>query len=73
MAERIGNAVVYMIVAVMGIIGGTGIPHTWEGWMGLVVTAITAFWGKFSSEQTLVAANRKPWPDEVRKIEAAKQ
>lgn len=72
MAQRLIAAIMYGAVAVGTVLQANGIPQTAEGWIGLAVTFIVAFWGKFSSEQTFLAANRIVWSAEQRKVEGGK-
>jgi hypothetical protein len=58
MSQRIVNAAIYTVVAVMAAFQATGMPQTPEAWAGLAVLAVTTFWGKFSTSTRLVAANR---------------
>lgn len=66
MTNRILMAVVYGIGAILVVLQTQGVPSTVEGWIGIVVSFIVAAWGKFSSEQTLIAANRKIWTESQR-------
>ena len=70
MAQRIIVSLVYALAAVAATIQGAGIPQTPEAWIGLAVTMVVTFWGKFSSNTTVIAANRAPWTDAQRKQEA---
>ena len=70
MVQRIIVALVYALAAVAATIQGTGIPETPEAWIGLAVTLVVTFWGKFSSSTTIIAPNRAAWTDQQRKQEA---
>lgn len=70
--ERIANAVVYMLIAIGGVLEASGVPKGMEGWIGMAVVAITAFWGKYSTSTRLMGPDRVVWPQEVRKVEAGK-
>jgi len=70
MAQRIIVSLLYAVGAIAAVVQGTGVPTTPEAWVGLVVAFVTTFWGKFSSSQTIIAANRTAWTDEQRKAEA---
>lgn len=70
MAQRIIVSLTYAVAAVAAAIQGTGIPQTTEAWIGLVITFIVTFWGKFSSSTTVFAMNRAAWTPEQRKKEA---
>jgi len=69
-AQRIIVSLLYAVGAVAAMLQGTGIPATPEAWIGLALSFVTTFWAKFSSNQTIVAANRPAWTDEQRKQEA---
>lgn len=61
MGDRIFNAVLFGVAAVVGALQASGLPQQPEQWLGLVVVFLTAAWGKFSSNQTLIAPNRPVW------------
>jgi hypothetical protein len=44
----------------------SGIPSDSQGWLGLGLVFLTAAYGKFSSNTTLVSPNRPQWTDEQR-------
>lgn len=69
MTQRILTALAYAVVAVVAALQ-TGLPTTTEGWIGMVVLAVTTFWGKFSSNTTLIAPSRAAWTEQERKQEA---
>lgn len=71
MGQRILAAVVFGFTAVLSALGASGIPQTQQGWLGLLGVFMTAFWGKFSSNQTLLAPNREVWSVDQR--DAAKK
>lgn len=58
MTQRILTALTYTVVALVAAFQATGVPATTEAWIGLAVLALTTFWGKFSSNTTVVSANR---------------
>jgi hypothetical protein len=58
MSQRILNAAIYTVVAVLAAFQATGLPQTTEAWVGLAVLAVTTFWGKFSTSTRLVFPNR---------------
>jgi len=58
MLPRVMVALVYGIGLVATQITTVGIPTTVEGWIGLVVTLVVGFWGKFSSNTTVVSPLR---------------
>lgn len=70
MAQRIVVALAYAISVGMATWQATGTPETPEQWGGFVVAVIIAFWGKFSSNTTVVAPNRAAWTEQERKAEA---
>jgi len=66
-AQRIIVALVYAIGVVSAAYQATTPPISVEGWVGLGISFVVAFWGKFSSSQTVVAMNRTVWTDTQRK------
>lgn len=66
MAQRIIVALMYAISVGMAAWQASGTPQTPEAWGGLAVAVIVAFWGKFSSSQTIIAVNRPPWTEAER-------
>ena len=72
MAQRIIVALMYAVGIVVAAFQAQGVPSTPEGWIGLVVAFIGAFWAKFSSSTTVIAMNRTAWTPEVRKVELDK-
>ncbi len=70
MAQRIIVSLIYAVGIVFAAFQATGVPQTPEAWVGLVIAFITGFWGKFSSNTTVIAANRAPWTEAQRKQEA---
>ncbi len=72
MTQRIIVALMYAAGIVIASLQATGVPHTPEAWIGLVIAFIVGFWGKFSSSQTVVAMNRPVWSPEQRQAEADK-
>lgn len=70
MTQRIIVSLAYALSAMGAAFQASGIPTTPEGWIGLVMAGIVAFWGKFSSSTTVIAPNRAPWTEEERKKEA---
>lgn len=56
---RILTALLYAIGVGVAAYQATVPPITVEGWIGLGIAVLVAFWGKFSSNTTVVAANRK--------------
>lgn len=70
MAQRIVVSLVYAISAMAAVHQAGGMPQTPEAWMALVMAGVIAFWGKFSSNTTVVAPNRAAWTPEERKQEA---
>ncbi len=71
MQARLIAALIYGATGVLSALGVSGIPHDQAGWVALIGVFITAFWGKFSSSQTLLAPNRPEWSDEQRAANAA--
>ncbi len=71
MQQRLVAAVIFGLSAVLAAIGVSGLPHDETGWTSLVAVFATAFWGKFSSNQTLIFPNRPQWTDEQRAAQAA--
>jgi len=72
MAQRIIVSLLYAVGIVVAAFQAQGIPSTPEGWIGLVVAFIGAFWAKFSSSTTIIAPNRAVWTPDVRKVELDK-
>ena len=70
MAQRVIVSLAYALSAIMAAYQAGGMPSTPEQWAALVMAGVIAFWGKFSSSTTVVAANRAPWTDAERKQEA---
>jgi hypothetical protein len=58
MAQRIIVALLYALAGLGAVIQTSGLPHTPEAWIGIVVAFGVAFWGKFSSSTTVVSPNR---------------
>ena len=70
MAQRVIVSLVYAISAMAAAFQAGGTPQTIEAWMALVMAGVIAFWGKFSSNTTVVAPNRAAWTEQERKQEA---
>lgn len=66
MTQRLVAALIYGLTAALSALGAAGIPQSSQGWMAILGVFITAFWGKFSSNTTIVAANRAEWTPEER-------
>jgi hypothetical protein len=73
MAQRVIVSLAYAVSAMVAAFQATGMPQTPEAWAGLVMAGVIAFWAKFSSNQTVLAANRPAWTEEQRKQEALDQ
>lgn len=73
MTQRILVSLAYAFSAMMATYQAGGMPQTPEAWMALVMAGVIAFWGKFSSSTTIVAANRAPWTEAERKQDALDQ
>jgi hypothetical protein len=73
MAQRVLVSLVYAISAMVAAFQAGGMPSTPEQWAALVMAGVIAFWGKFSSNTTIVAANRAAWTPEERKQDALDQ
>ena len=73
MAQRIIVSLVYAISAIVAAFQTGGMPQTPEAWIALVMAGVIAFWGKFSSNTTIMAANRAPWTEAERKKDALDQ
>lgn len=58
MPQRILVALAYAVSAIMAAYQATGAPTTVEGWIGLAVAGVVAFWGKFSSSTTVLSPAR---------------
>ena len=58
MATRIIVALLYAVGLVGTQLATIGTPTTVEAWIGLVVTFLVGFWGKFSSSTTVISPNR---------------
>lgn len=56
---RVITAVIYAITAGVAAYQAAAQPITTEGWIGLGIAVIVAFWGKFSTSTSVVAANRE--------------
>lgn len=65
--QRIVVALMYAVSAIVAAFQATGVPQTVEAWVGLLMAGVVAFWGKYSSNTTLVAADRAPWSEAERK------
>lgn len=59
---RVVTALMYAVGVGVAAFQATTPPITVEGWIGLAIAFVVAFWGKFSSNTTVVAANRKGEP-----------
>jgi hypothetical protein len=70
--RRIVVALTYAVGISVAAFQAAATPITVEGWIGLGVTFVGAFWAKYSSEQTVLAANRVVWSAEQRKVEGEK-
>lgn len=66
MAYRLLNTFLFFIGAVAAAVQLSGMPHTPEAWGAVIIPALMAAYGKFSSNQTFIAPNRPTWTDEQR-------
>jgi cytochrome b len=66
--QRIIVALGYALSALVATLTATGTPANTEAWIGLVIAAVVAFWGKYSSSTTVFAANRAPWTEAQRAL-----
>lgn len=66
MGQRLLTSLIFGLTAALSALGASGIPATPEAWMSILGVFITAFWGKFSSNSTVLAPNRKEWTAEER-------
>ena len=55
---RVITALLYAVGVAVAAYQATVPPISVEGWVGLAVAFVVAFWGKFSSASSVVAANR---------------
>lgn len=66
MKQRIVSSVIFGLAAVLSALQVSGLPTDSKGWLALGGVFIAAAWGKFSSNQTLLAPNRDVWTEEKR-------
>jgi hypothetical protein len=66
MKQRLIASVLFGLGGLISALQVNGLPHTPEGWIGLAGVFVAAAWGKFSSNTTLVGADRKVWTSEER-------
>jgi hypothetical protein len=67
MKQRLVASALFGAAAVIAALQ-INVPNTKQGWVGLAVVFISAAWGKFSSNQTLVAPNRPVWTETQREL-----
>jgi hypothetical protein len=70
MQQRLLNAALFGISAVVASFQVNGLPTTREGWLGVAGVFVVAAWGKFSSSTTFLAPDRAVWTAERRTVEA---
>jgi hypothetical protein len=68
MQQRIITSALYGAAAVIAALQ-VGIPSDKQGWLGIAVVFASAAWGKYSSNQTIVAPDRAVWSPEQRREE----
>jgi hypothetical protein len=73
MTQRILIALMYAVGIVIAAFEAQGIPTTVEGWIGLVIAFVGAFWAKFATYTRPFAMNRAVWTPEKRATEADKR
>lgn len=57
MGQRIVTSIVFGLGAAYAVVQASGWPHDVNGWVAVAGAFVVAFWGKFSSSRTIVAAN----------------
>lgn len=62
---RILNSLLFGVGSLLAALQA-GTPQTTEAWISLVIAALIAAYGKFSSNQTFIAPDRPVWTDEQR-------
>ena len=66
MFKRILTAAGYALAITYGSVQASGLPQSADGWIILAGVFGGAFWAKFSSNTTIIAANRAPWTEAER-------
>ena len=66
MKQRLTATVLFGLAAVIAAVKVNGLPSTNEGWIALAGTFVVAAWGKFSSNTTMIGADREEWTPEKR-------
>lgn len=73
MQQRIIVAIAFGASAALASLQVNGPPTTREGWIGVLLAAVVAAWGKYSSSSTVIAADREVWSPERRLIETGRR
>lgn len=66
MKQRLLVSLLFGLGALVSALQVNGFPQMPEGWLGLAGVFVAAAWGKFSSNQTIVAPDREVWTPEKR-------
>jgi len=69
MQQRILVALGFGLSAVVASLQVNGLPSTRDGWVGVGIVFVVAAWGKYSSNTTIISADRAVWPPERRTVE----
>lgn len=68
---RVVNALVYAVIVGLGAVVTAGkIPEDIVSWCGLALAVVTAGWGKYTQDSSLLSANRTPWTEQERSEKA---
>jgi hypothetical protein len=70
--QRAVVAAGYAVGITATAVAAGGVPTDQEKWLALLGVFVWAFWAKFSSSQTVIAANRPEWTPEQRAANAGK-
>lgn len=66
--ERVINAIIYALVAGLGVIVAGGLPGDAQSWAGLALAVLTSGWGKYTTNTELVwPPDRKQWSEDERR------
>jgi len=69
MKQRLIASALFGASAVLAALQVSGLPQDQQGWIALAGVFFAAAYGKFSSNQTVVAPNRPVWTDEHREAQ----
>ena len=67
MKERLFNATMFGLATTAVQLGAMAWPETAQGWAGVAGIFLIAWYGKYSSNTTLVSPNRQPWSEDEKR------